>query len=341
MDRCLQLAQLAAGHAAPNPMVGSVIVNEGKIIGEGFHQNYGDAHAEVNAINSVKNPNLLKESTLYVSLEPCAHQGLTPPCSDLIIEKNIPHVVIGTIDPFSQVAGKGAEKLIRAGIKVDIGILENECRDLNKRFFTFHEKKRPYIILKWAQTRDGFIDIDRSSDNFGQPTWITGDLSLRLVHKIRSEEASILIGTRTAEKDNPTITVRHWNGKNPVRLLIDNKLRLPKTLKLFDGKQKTIVFTSVKNSNDQNLNYFKIDFPNDIIPQMMDTLYNENITSVIVEGGRKVLESFITKNYWDEAHIFTAKKFFHKGIPAPAFNGALVASEVLDEDELYVFRNNL
>ena len=197
------------------------------------------------------NHELLKESTLYVTLEPCAHHGLTPPCSDLIVQKQIPHVVIGTVDPFSEVAGKGIEKLIRAGIMVDVGILEDECRELNKRFFTFHEKSRPFIILKWAQTRDGFIDMERTPENFGQPTWITASLARRLVHKIRSEEDAILVGTVTAEKDNPSLTVRHWAGRNPVRILTDNKLRLPQTLHLFDNSERTMVFNSVKNSTEQ------------------------------------------------------------------------------------------
>ena len=340
MERCLHLARLGAGSVSPNPMVGSVIVHGEKIIGEGFHQNHGEAHAEVNAINAVTNHDLLKESTLYVTLEPCAHHGLTPPCSDLIVQKQIPHVVIGTVDPFSEVAGKGIEKLIRAGIKVDVGILEDECRTLNKRFFTFHEKSRPYIILKWAQTRDGFIDMERTPENFGHPTWITASLARRLVHKIRSEEDAILVGTVTAEKDNPSLTVRHWAGRNPVRILTDNKLRLPQTLHLFDHSEKTMVFNAVKNLNEQNLEYIKIDFPGDLITQLITHLHTKNILSLVVEGGRQLIETFIASGFWDEAHVFSGKTFFHKGVHAPTFQATLVSTEILDEDELFVFRNN-
>jgi diaminohydroxyphosphoribosylaminopyrimidine deaminase/5-amino-6-(5-phosphoribosylamino)uracil reductase len=339
MFRCLELARLGAGNVAPNPMVGCVIVHQGKIIGEGFHQNYGEAHAEVNAIRSVSDHNLLKESTLYVTLEPCAHHGKTPPCSDLIVEKQIQRVVIGTVDPFSEVAGKGIEKLKKAGIEVEVGMLENECRELNKRFFTFHEKQRPYIILKWAQTVDGFIDVERSPRDFGQPTWITGDLALRLVHKIRSEESAILVGTHTAEKDNPTLTVRHWSGKNPVRLVTDNHLRLSKNLHLFDGAAQTLVFNSIKNEVDKNMVYVRIDFSENIVPQILHELYMRKILSVIVEGGKQLLESFIGANLWDEAHIFTGQKFFCRGVNAPQIDGELISSEILDSDRLFVIRN--
>lgn len=339
MIRCLELARLGAGSVAPNPMVGSVIVHQGKIIGEGFHQKYGEAHAEVNAVNSVVNPELLRESTLYVTLEPCAHHGLTPPCSDLIVEKQIPRVVIGTVDPFSEVAGKGIEKLRKAGIEVELGVLEKECRELNKRFFTFHEKKRPYVILKWAQTLDGFIDIDRGQENFGEPTWITGDLTLRLVHKIRSEEGAILVGTNTAEKDNPSLTVRHWAGNNPVRAVVDKNLRLSQELNLFDGNAKTLVFNAQKNRNENQIEWVKINFERDIPGQILEGLYNRKIISVIVEGGRQLLESFIRQNLWDEAHVFFGNKFFYSGIDAPKIPGKFVSGEILDNDWLKVFIN--
>ncbi len=339
MERCLFLARQGAGSVSPNPMVGCVVVHNGKIIGEGFHEKYGEAHAEVNAIGAVKNQELLKESTLYVTLEPCAHHGKTPPCSDLIVRKKIPHVVIGTIDSFSEVAGKGIEKLKNAGTKVDLGILEGECRELNKRFFTFHEKKRPYVILKWAQTRDGFIDIARSGEAFGQPTWITGNLALRLVHKIRSEEDAILVGTATAEKDNPSLTVRHWTGRTPLRIVIDNKLRLPHNLHLFDHSERTLVFNSVKDSDAQNTEYIKIDFTQNLVHQLLNQLYKRNILSLIVEGGCQLLETFISNDLWDEAHVFSGKKFFYNGIKAPIFEGSLMATEKLDKDDLFVFRN--
>lgn len=339
MHRCLELARLGAGNVAPNPMVGSVIVYQGKIIGEGFHREYGGPHAEVNAINSVPDPELLKKSTLYVSLEPCAHHGLTPPCSDLIIEKEIPEVVIGTIDPFSEVAGKGIEKLGKAGVKVTLGVLEKECRELNKRFFTFHEKKRPFIILKWAQTIDGFIDVKRCPESFGEPTWITGDLALQLVHKIRSEESAILVGTNTAEKDNPSLTVRNWPGENPCRIVLDKKLRLPGSLNLFNGKQKTIVFNGVKNEEKNSLSFVKIDIKKEVLPQIMGKLYQRNILSVIVEGGRQLLESFFDSGMWDEAHVFIGDTCFYDGIRAPQIKGKLAASEILGNDQLKIFTN--
>jgi diaminohydroxyphosphoribosylaminopyrimidine deaminase/5-amino-6-(5-phosphoribosylamino)uracil reductase len=310
MHRCLELAELGAGSVAPNPMVGSVIVNNGKIIGEGFHRQYGGPHAEVNAINSAPDSNLLKTSTLYVNLEPCAHHGLTPPCSDLIIRKQIPKVVIGTVDPFSEVAGKGIEKLKKAGIEVIVGILEEECRELNQRFFCFHEKKRPYVILKWAQTLDGFIDVDRSPENFGEPTWITGELALRLVHKIRSQEDAIIVGTNTAEKDNPSLTVRHWPGRNPLRVVIDRNLRLPPSHNLFNS-----------------------------INQILGKLYNRKIQSVIVEGGRQLIESFFQTGQWDESHVFIGNRFFYRGVSAPGIRGKLIAEEILQTDWLKVFRN--
>jgi diaminohydroxyphosphoribosylaminopyrimidine deaminase/5-amino-6-(5-phosphoribosylamino)uracil reductase len=339
MMRCLALARLGAGSVAPNPMVGCVIVCRGKIIGEGFHQKYGEAHAEVNAVNAVANAELLKESTLYVSLEPCAHHGLTPPCSDLIVEKQIPQVVIGTVDPFSEVAGKGIEKLRRAGVDVEVGMLEEECRELNKRFFTFHEKKRPYIILKWAQTPDGFIDMVRSRKDFGEPTWITGDLALRLVHKFRSEEGAILVGTNTAEKDNPSLTVRHWAGNNPLRAVTDKNLRLPENLKLFDGSVKTLVFNSVRQDETEAVERVKVSFGENSISQILNELHRRKVLSVIVEGGKQLLESFICAGLWDEVHVFTGAKFFHSGIRAPEFTGLLTASEQLDADWLNVFRN--
>jgi len=340
MKRCVELARLGAGSVAPNPMVGCVIVHRGKIIGEGFHQKHGEAHAEVNAINAVNRPEFLKESTLYVSLEPCAHHGLTPPCSDLIVQKQIPRVVIGTIDPFSEVAGKGIEKLRKAGIEVEVGFLEKECRELNKRFFTFHEKKRPYVILKWAQTLDGFIDIDRNRKDFGEPTWITGDLALRLVHKIRSEENAILVGTNTAEKDNPSLTVRHWTGKNPLRAVIDKNLRLSPALNLFDGTSETLVFNAKKNDLTANTEWIKIDFEQEITPQILTTLHHRKILSLIVEGGKRLLEGFIRQNLWDEAHVFIGNKFFYSGISAPKISAKVnYCTETLDSDKVTIFMN--
>lgn len=339
MNRCLELARMGAGNVSPNPMVGCVIVHNDTIIGEGFHEKYGGAHAEVNAISKVKNQDLLKQSTLYVSLEPCAHFGLTPPCSDLIVEKKIQNVVIGTIDSYAKVAGKGIEKMIKAGIDVQLGILDKACRDINKRFFTFHEKKRPYIFLKWAETTDGFIDFDRTKNEFGEPSWITGEKALTRVHQMRAVEDAILVGTNTALKDNPSLTVRHCEGRNPVRLVLDNHLRLPKNLNLFDGTVKTIVFNSLKNEMVGNIEFVKIDFGKKMIHQILKTLYQQNIQSIIVEGGKQLLESFIQENLWDEAYRFVGNKLFVNGIKAPNISEKIIQSEKIDADQLFIYKN--
>lgn len=341
MSRCLELAGLGASDAAPNPMVGCVIVCRGKIIGEGWHRRYGGAHAEVNAVSAVKTPELLAESTLYVSLEPCAHFGKTPPCSDLIIEKKIPTVVIGTVDPFAEVAGKGIEKLRRAGVQVDVGILEAECREINRRFFTFHEKKRPYILLKWAQTTDGFMDIARMPDDYGQPTWITNELSRRLVHQTRTREAAILVGTNTALKDNPSLTAREWSGPQPLRLVTDRTLRLPPNLHLFDGAVPTLVFTEKQQAAAGNAEWVSIDFQKNIPGQILAELFRRGIQSVMVEGGPQLLESFIGQNLWDEAHIYTGNTLFFNGVAAPKIQGEPVSQEQLDDCRLHVLRNPL
>jgi diaminohydroxyphosphoribosylaminopyrimidine deaminase/5-amino-6-(5-phosphoribosylamino)uracil reductase len=338
MQRCLDLALLGIGDVAPNPMVGCVIVHQGVIIGEGYHIKYGGPHAEVNAIRSVKNPGLLAESTLYVSLEPCAHFGKTPPCSDLIIEKQIPHVVIGTIDLFAEVAGKGIERMRKAGIEVEVGLLEKKCRTLNRRFFTFHEQKRPYLILKWAQTLDGFIDTDRTETK--HPTWITNALAKRLVHKQRSEESAILIGTNTADFDNPALTVREWTGSQPIRMTIDRSGRLDKNLTIFNGKAPTWVFTGINQEDRVNLKFIRIDFNQNILPQMMDELYRRNILSVIVEGGLQLLNSFLELNLWDEAFVYTGNQFFGKGVTAPNISGKVVAYRKLDDCKLHVLKNH-
>ena len=340
MYRCLELARMGAGNVSPNPMVGCVIVHNNSIIGEGFHEKYGQAHAEVNAINAVKNPELLNESTLYVSLEPCAHFGLTPPCSTLIVEKKIPNVVIGAIDTFAKVAGKGIERMEKAGINVQVGVLENECRELNKRFFTFHDKKRPYIFLKWAETTDGFIDFERSENEFGEPSWITGKKALAHVHQMRAEEDAILVGTNTALKDNPSLTVRHCEGKNPVRLVIDNHLRLPENLNLFDGSVKTIVFNSLKDEETKSIEFVKINFDKKLISHILKTLYKRNIQSLIVEGGKQILDSFIEAKLWDETFRFIGNKNFESGIKAPQISASVIRSEKIDTDQLFVYKNN-
>lgn len=336
MQRCLDLAQLGIGDVAPNPMVGCVIVHNGRIIGEGYHEKYGDAHAEVNAVRSVKNQELLCESTLYVSLEPCAHFGKTPPCSDLIIEKQIPKVVVGMVDPFAKVAGKGIEKMRAAGIEVEVGLLQKKCRNLNRRFFTFHEKKRPYVILKWAQTLDGFIDTDRSETI--HPTWITNALAKRLVHKQRSEESAILIGTNTAQYDNPALTVREWTGRQPIRMVIDRTGRLSRNLILFDQKTPTWIFTENESTDQENLKFIKLDFSQNILPQMMDELYQRDILSVIVEGGSELLTSFLSIGLWDEAFVYTGNQFFGKGVAAPHIYGKTIAYRKLDDCKLHVLK---
>jgi diaminohydroxyphosphoribosylaminopyrimidine deaminase / 5-amino-6-(5-phosphoribosylamino)uracil reductase len=339
MQRCIELAQNGLGNVAPNPLVGSVIVHEGKIIGEGFHIKYGGPHAEVNAINSVGNKELLKHSTLYVNLEPCSHFGKTPPCADLIIAHKIPEVVIGTIDPFADVAGKGIERLKNTGCNVHVGILENECRELNKRFFTFIEKKRPYIILKWAQTSDGFIDVLPEKKKELQPTWITDEKIRVLVHKWRTEEQAILAGKNTVLKDNPKLNSRDWCGKNPLRITIDKNIEIPTNYNILDGSIPTLVFTSVTKESSANTQYITIDFLKNIIPQILDTLYGKSIQSLIVEGGLIVHRSFIDAGLWDEARILTGNKFFGNGIQAPKVNGKNVYNQRFENDTLNVILN--
>ncbi len=319
MQRCLQIAQNGLGKTYPNPIVGCVIVFKGKIIGEGWHQKAGEAHAEVNAINSVKDKDLLKESTIYVSLEPCSHWGKTPPCSNLIVSMNIKNVVIGTIDFNSEVHGKGITYLEKYGCNVTVGVLEKECRDINKRFFTFHQKKRPYIILKWAQTVDGFISPENKSEKSRKPIWISNIYSLQLVHKWRTEEQSILVGTTTAIVDNPKLNSRDYFGNNPLRLVIDKNLKIDKSFSLLDGSIKTVIFTQIEKKNIKNIIYKVIDFERDITSQICDYLYKENIQSLIVEGGTKILQSFIDVNLWDEARILKSNSYFYKGIAAPVF----------------------
>ena len=337
MLRAIALARLGMGNVSPNPMVGCVIVHHGVIIGEGYHREYGKAHAEVNAVNSVKNKALLKESTLYVTLEPCSHHGKTPPCTDLILQYGIPNIVVGTIDPFAQVAGRGLEKLSNGGCNVLQGYLEALCIALNRRFFTFHQKKRPYIILKWAQTADGFIDIDRTQEHYGEPTWITNDLSKIAVHKMRADESAILVGTNTALKDNPSLTVREWSGKPPLRLVIDKDMKLSGDLALFDQSVQTVVYTSREVSNRRNIEFTKILFNGNELDQILNDLHQRGVLSLIVEGGQMLLNSFITRNIWDEARVYTGKCHFHKGVRAPVLDAIMVKSEELDDSWMFVF----
>ena len=324
MGRCIQLAKLGAGNVAPNPTVGAVLVFENKIIGEGYHQKYGEAHAEVNCINNVdeKDKSLIQKSTLYVSLEPCAHHGKTPPCADLIIKNKIKKVVIGCQDIYKEVAGKGIEKLQNAGIEVITGILEKECKDLNKRFFTFHQKQRPYIILKWAQSANGKI-----GSNNNERILISNDYSNGLVHNWRAEEAAILVGTNTALKDNPSLTTRLWKGNNPVRIVIDKELKLPSGSKLFSKETNTVIFNFVKNTVEENLNFVKI-LKENFLQEMLFSLYRLNIQSVLVEGGAKTLQYFIDAGFWDEARVITNEKMvIENGIAAPEMKNFLFVNQ--------------
>lgn len=317
MERCLGLAGLGLGMTAPNPMVGAVVVYQGKIIGEGYHRCYGMAHAEINAMESVSDKGLLSQSTLYVSLEPCNHFGKTPPCTEAILRARIPRIVIGACDPNRQVTGKGVERLRQAGCQVETGVLEKACRFLNRRFYMFHEQHRPWIILKWAQTQDGFIDRIRQSPD-EKPVWITDELCRMLVHKWRTEEQSILVGTRTAMLDNPRLNARLWPGKQPVRLVVDRGLSLPSSLHIMDGQQETYVFSQKKGSPSGPAKIFQVPFKN-LPAEIVQVLFENHIQSVIIEGGSRILSSFITANLWDEARIFTGAIHFGKGVPAPAF----------------------
>ena len=317
MRRCLQLAELATGNVAPNPIVGAVLVFDDVIIGEGYHKKFGEAHAEVNCINSVaeQNKNLISKSILYISLEPCVHYGKTPPCADLIVKNKKPTDVNGCRDVFEQVAGRGIEKLNSAGIDVITGILEKESVELNKRFFTFHQQQRPYIILKWAQSIDGKI-----ASALKERTFISNEYTNRLVHKWRREEAAIMIGTNTAVCDDPSLTTRLWRGKNPVRIVVDLNLRLPSSSKVFNKKAKTIVFNNLRQQEEDNLFFYRLTSQN-MLHEIMSTLYAMNIQSIVIEGGNKLLQSFINEGLWDEARIITnAKMIIGDGINAPELN---------------------
>ena len=342
INRCIQLAKNGLGNTYPNPLVGCVIVHQDKIIGEGWHQKAGGYHAEVNAINSVMDKSLLDKATLYVSLEPCNHFGKTPPCSDLIISHQIPKVIIGTIDPYDEVAGKGVEKLKKQGCEVVVGVLAKECVELNKRFFNYHTKKRPYIILKWAETKDGFIDIDRQVINGDEakPNWITNQYSRQLVHKWRAEEQAIMIGTNTVINDNPKLDVRNWFGKNPIRIVIDKNLRTPDNYRIFDGSVKTIMVTEKeKDLTLNNLFFEQIDFSKNIAKKICKVLYKHEIQSVIIEGGSQTLQTFIDANLWDEAKIFVGEVAFSKGILAPKIKGVVSDPKMIRSDVLKVLYN--
>ena len=325
--RCIQLAQNGIREAAPNPMVGAVIVHNDRIIGEGYHIRCGESHAEVNAIKSVKNKEFLKESTIYVSLEPCSHTGKTPPCADLIIANNIPNVVIGCQDPFSKVAGNGIKRLREHGIHVEEGVLEEECLQLIRRFCTYHNHKRPYIVLKWAESADGYIDTTRTD---GKPIILSSPLSSLITHKRRSEISSILVGTNTARLDNPSLTTRGWNGNSPIRLVIDQKNTLSPNLHLFDSSISTIVFTETVIESRRNLQYITLDFDKNIPHQICNILYDKNIQSVLIEGGSQTHQSFIDQDLWDEIHVEKTKLMLSEGVKS-----ANIPEEVIPKKEIH------
>ena len=337
MNRCLQLAKLGAGHVAPNPMVGAVLVCNDVIIGEGYHQQFGGAHAEVNCINSVslKNQSLIKQSALYVSLEPCAHFGKTAPCVDLIIKHNIPEVIIGCSDPFLQVNGQGIQKLKSAGIAVTENVLQKQAQEMNKRFFTFHEKKRPYVILKWAESSDGFI----AKPGF-EKIAISNEYSQRYTHRMRAQEAAIMVGTNTAIHDNPSLTNRYWPGKNPLKIIIDKQLKVDKNAEVFNNLSPLLVLNYIKEAQEGSVHYHKITGECNIPQYLLPYLYDHNINSLIVEGGTVLLQSFIDQKLWDEAVIIINKALvIGGGISAPLLAGQkMIDTLSLNDDTINIFK---
>ena len=327
MQRCLQIAKNGSSSAKPNPAVGAVIVHENKIIAEGYTSAFGGNHAEVNAINSVTDKNLLSKSTLYVSLEPCSHFGKTPPCCDLIILHNIPRVIVGALDPNPKVAGTGIARIRKSGAEVSVGILEKDCMESNKHFFTFHVKKRPYAILKWAQSADGFIaPISKDSQN---PVWISNEISQQISHKLRSETAAILVGRKTVLDDNPALTVRNWTGNNPIRVVLDKTYKLSNSLKIFNNQSLTI-----------SLGENEIDFNANVALQIVNFLYQKNIQSVIIEGGRQTLQTFIDANIWDEVYVFQSQMTLGNGTKAPNFSAEMQHKKNILKDELSIYKNH-
>ena len=350
MQRCLQIAKNGIGTTRPNPSVGAVVVLNDEIIGEGFTSPYGGNHAEVNAIDAVKNKSLLKNATIYVTLEPCSHFGKTPPCADLIVKNQIKNVVIGCVDSNSLVAGKGIERLRNAGIHVVVGVLENECKEHHKRFFTVQNKKRPFIILKWAETNNGFIaPLNKESNH---PIWISNQYSQQLVHKWRAEEHAILVGTNTVIADNPKLNVRNWSGNNPIRIVLDRSLRIPNSAHVFDGSVKTICFTEIRIESQEErdvisseveksqLIFEQINFSKNIAQQVCEVLQEHQIQSVIIEGGTQTLQTFIDANLWDEARIFIGENEFEKGVKSPEIKGKLIEEININNDVLKMYRND-
>ena len=330
MQRALELAERGKGQVRPNPLVGCVIVHEGKIIGEGYHEQYGGPHAEVNAIASVNDPQLLTEATAYVSLEPCSHWGKTPPCANLLVEKGIKSVVVATLDPNPLVAGKGVQLLRDAGISVTVGLLEQEERWQNRRFFCQQEKHRPYLILKWAQTTDRFV----ARENFDSK-WISGTQSRQLVHQWRAEEQAILVGKNTALHDNPRLNVRDWSGNDPMRVVLDSKLELPANLHLFDQQIPTLCYNTLKNETLPNLEWVQL--PELSLEALLADLQRRNIQSLLIEGGSQVLQQFLAADLWDEARVFTSPTTFGRGIAAPTLTQVPAETYAVGEDQLDVY----
>jgi diaminohydroxyphosphoribosylaminopyrimidine deaminase / 5-amino-6-(5-phosphoribosylamino)uracil reductase len=329
MRRCILLAKNGMGTCSPNPMVGALLVYDGRIIGEGWHRKAGEPHAEPNAINAVKNEDLLAKSTLYVSLEPCSHYGKTPPCVELILRKHIPRVVIGTLDPFPLVAGRGVKRLRDAGVDVTVGVEEYLCNRLNRNFFDFLRFKRPRVILKWAQSRDGFMDISRTFDDGLKPLTISTSFTRMLTHKLRSECDAIMVGTQTAQLDNPSLNVRYWTGKSPLRIVFDRNNILSEDINLFDGSFETLVYTEGQSVRKSNTYWKQLDFSNDPLASVMDDLYQRKIQVLLVEGGAKLHESFLQRELWDEIHIEVSGIQVGTGVQAPALNSLLLNSAEL------------
>ena len=337
MLRALQLAALGGVSVAPNPMVGCVIVYNDQIIGEGYHKKFGEAHAEVNAVASVADKSLLAQATIYVTLEPCAHQGKTPPCANLIIQHHFKRAVIATVDPFSLVAGKGIELLKEAGILTVVGVKEQEAQALNKRFFTFHQKKRPYIILKWAQTLDGFIDAPRLNDT-QEIRWISDPRTQLLTHQWRSEEQAILVGWKTIQNDNPSLTTRAFHGQDPIRIIIDKQLKAPINAVVFNDGKRTIVFNSLKTETTNAVSYIQLrDFN---LENIFAACVSLGIASIIIEGGKHTIDSFIAANYWDEARVIVGNKTFNAGLKAPELNSKSTYSMQLGPDHIHFYHNS-
>ena len=340
MRRCLELAAKAEGLTYPNPMVGAVVVFNGKIIGEGYHVRAGEPHAEVIAINSVSDKALLNNCTLFVNLEPCSHFGRTPPCADFIISNSIPRIVVGTGDPSEKVAGRGLTRLKDAGCEVFTGVLENECKRLNRRFFTFHGKRRPYITLKWAQSADGYLDIQRSDNNRTEPTWITGKPERSLVHRWRSEEESILVGGGTVRADNPRLNIRDWKGKDPLRLILSGSGIIDKGCSLLTDGGRTIIFTSNEDALFPGALKIQLKPEMPACLQIVQYLYDTGIQSLFIEGGAQLLEHFISNGLWDEARIFKGEQYFKGGVSAPNLNGKLFSKTIFSSSMLEVYLND-